>query len=217
MAKVTAPLLSIDATGTFGKTATFSKWKGIGYVRQRVIPANPRTTEQTATRSVFSEGSASWKTAPANFTEPFEAFAKGRPLSGRNAYIGAFTRELRGETDLSKWITSPGARSGSTIGSLSGVAGGLAGEVDMTYAAPDVPAGWTLDAIRFVTKTDQSPAVTWAGEILTEDDTVASGTYTIDGLTAATDYAVSAYAVWTRPDGQKAFGASRTVIVTSAA
>ena len=41
MVKVYGPMMSLDATGTIGKTATFSKWKGRNYVRQRVVPANP--------------------------------------------------------------------------------------------------------------------------------------------------------------------------------
>ena len=217
MAKVTAPLLSIGARGTLGKTVTFAAWKGVNYVRQRVIPANPQSTEQTSTRSAFTEASNSWKTAPADFTEVWNSFSTGRPLTGRNAYMGAYTENLRGKTDLEDWVTSPGARSGSTIGSLSGSAGSSSGEIDATYNAPDVPTGWTLDAIRFVTAKDQDPADLWEADIEVDDDTTANGTYTLSGLDASTSYAVSAYAVWTRPDGKKAYGASRTVLATSAA
>lgn len=53
MAKVTAPFLSLDASGTFGKTLTASKWKGRNYMRQRVIPANPNTTAQQIVRSAL--------------------------------------------------------------------------------------------------------------------------------------------------------------------
>lgn len=51
MAKVTGPLMSLDASGTVGKTATFSKWKGRNYVRLRVTPMNPQTDSQAATRT----------------------------------------------------------------------------------------------------------------------------------------------------------------------
>lgn len=50
MAKVTGPLMSLDASGTVAKTATFSKWKGRNYVRQRVIPHNPQSPNQQLTR-----------------------------------------------------------------------------------------------------------------------------------------------------------------------
>jgi len=50
MAKVTGPLMSLDASGTVGKTATFSKWKGRNYVRLRVTPMNRQTSNQQDAR-----------------------------------------------------------------------------------------------------------------------------------------------------------------------
>ena len=50
MAKVTGPLMSLDASGTVGNTAVFSKWKGRNYVRLRVIPKNMRSADQQLTR-----------------------------------------------------------------------------------------------------------------------------------------------------------------------
>ena len=51
MARVAAPLLSLDASGTLAKAITFSKWKGRNYVRTRVVPANPRSGLQVGMRS----------------------------------------------------------------------------------------------------------------------------------------------------------------------
>lgn len=53
MAKVTGPLMSLDASGTVAETITFSKWKGRNYVRQRVIPSNPQTADQLEGRSIL--------------------------------------------------------------------------------------------------------------------------------------------------------------------
>lgn len=50
MSKVTAPFLSIDASGTVGHTLVASKWKGRNYMRLRVIPKNLRTAGQQLTR-----------------------------------------------------------------------------------------------------------------------------------------------------------------------
>ncbi len=47
MAKVKGPLMSLEASGTVGDTITFDKR---GFVRQRVIPANPQTDLQGNTR-----------------------------------------------------------------------------------------------------------------------------------------------------------------------
>lgn len=53
MAKVTGPLMSLDASGTVGKTAVFSKWKGRNYVRLRVTPKNVKSDDQAKVRTVL--------------------------------------------------------------------------------------------------------------------------------------------------------------------
>ncbi len=53
MAKVTGPLMSLDASGTVGHTAVFSKWKGRNYVRLRVTPKNVKSNDQAKTRTVL--------------------------------------------------------------------------------------------------------------------------------------------------------------------
>jgi len=51
MAKLTGPLMSMDATGQFDGTIVFSKWKGRNTVRQLVPPSNPRTVGQEDARN----------------------------------------------------------------------------------------------------------------------------------------------------------------------
>lgn len=51
MAKVTGPLMSMDASGAFGGTLVFGKWKGRNTVRQLVTPSNPQTAGQTMARN----------------------------------------------------------------------------------------------------------------------------------------------------------------------
>lgn len=53
MAKVTGPLMSMDASGKFGDALVFGKWKGRNVVRQYTRPANPQTTLQTDTRNAL--------------------------------------------------------------------------------------------------------------------------------------------------------------------
>lgn len=53
MAKVSAPFLSLDASGTVASTLTASKWKGRNYMRLRIIPANPQTADQQEVRSIL--------------------------------------------------------------------------------------------------------------------------------------------------------------------
>lgn len=51
MAKVSGPLMSMDASGGFGGALVFGKWKGRPTVRQLVIPANPKSAGQTVARN----------------------------------------------------------------------------------------------------------------------------------------------------------------------
>lgn len=51
MAKVTGPLMSMDASGAFGGALVFGKWKGRNTVRQLVKPANPQTQDQQDARN----------------------------------------------------------------------------------------------------------------------------------------------------------------------
>lgn len=52
MAKVTAPLMSMSASGQFGKTMVFDKR---GRVREYVVPANPQTDAQMLIRNKLGD------------------------------------------------------------------------------------------------------------------------------------------------------------------
>ena len=54
MARVTGPLMSMEASGTIGKTLTFANWVGRQYVRRWTRPANPQTADQMEQRNAFS-------------------------------------------------------------------------------------------------------------------------------------------------------------------
>ena len=54
MARVTGPLMSMEASGTIGKTLTFANWVGRQYVRRWTRPSNPQTADQMDQRNAFS-------------------------------------------------------------------------------------------------------------------------------------------------------------------
>lgn len=58
MAKTTGPLMSMDASGAFGGTLVFTRWKGRKVVRQLVTPANPMTLDQVNSRNRIRVGGA---------------------------------------------------------------------------------------------------------------------------------------------------------------
>lgn len=85
--KVTAPLLSLDASGTFGKAIVASKWKGRNYMRRHVIPSNPRSAAQTANRSMMAFLSQNWDQLSALIQAGWDPLASQGNFSGFNAYV----------------------------------------------------------------------------------------------------------------------------------
>lgn len=52
-AKVSGPLMSMDASGKIANAIVFAKWKGRNYVRQLVTPYNPQSVGQQAVRAAL--------------------------------------------------------------------------------------------------------------------------------------------------------------------
>lgn len=50
MAKLTAPLMSLSASGAIAKALVFFPWKGLNVARQYVVPSNPNSTAQQTQR-----------------------------------------------------------------------------------------------------------------------------------------------------------------------
>jgi len=93
MAKVTGPFFSLDARGTIADTLTASFWRGINYIRVRVIPQNPKTTDQVGVREIFTNGVLAWHTDEKVSAEDRTAWSdayQGLPLSGFNAFMKAY-------------------------------------------------------------------------------------------------------------------------------
>lgn len=206
MAKTSGPLLSLGATGTIAGALTFSKWKGVGYARQRVIPANPQTTEQTLTRDVFRNASNIWKGAGALLTAPWDRFAVGQPLTGRNAFMKEFVARLRSEVLLTNMLFAPSAKGGTPLDSIIATGGALEIVVDSTPPTP--PTGWTLQAVVAAAIADQDPGTMTDYAVVVDENLVDPYQITLTGLAAATSYVVAAWPRWVKPDGSIAYGQS---------
>lgn len=95
MVKVFAPMLSLDATGTIGDAITFSKWKGRHYVRERIIPANPRSGLQTGFRAMFKFLAEEWSAIAGGHQSSYNTLADSMAISPFNAYVRANQRRWR--------------------------------------------------------------------------------------------------------------------------
>lgn len=82
--------MSLDASGTVGNTAVFSKWNGQNYVRLRVIPSNPQTDNQNLARvAIGSIG----KATSAIRTKFFPTYTNGSQF-----YIDAVAKAPTGQS-----------------------------------------------------------------------------------------------------------------------
>lgn len=96
MARVSAPLLSLDASGTLAKAITFSKWKGRNYVRTRVIPANPRSGLQVGMRAGIAGYPGMWNLQMSAATRALWNAAVGsEAISGFNLFTRVSQKSLR--------------------------------------------------------------------------------------------------------------------------
>ncbi|MCK4302742.1 MAG: hypothetical protein KAY24_00715 [Candidatus Eisenbacteria sp.] len=105
MAKLKAPLLSLGASGQLAKTLVASNWKGIKYMREYVVPANPNTVAQQAQRGVFSAAVHAWQNYLTHATIitgwNVAALLAPSPLSGFNAAVSALSLVLSPDPDAS--------------------------------------------------------------------------------------------------------------------
>jgi len=68
--KVTGPMMSLAASGTFGGILTASIWKGRPYMRQRVDPSNPSTSGQITVRKYLGSIAKAAHACLTSFLDP---------------------------------------------------------------------------------------------------------------------------------------------------
>lgn len=203
MAKITGPLLGLGASGSIAKTLVASKWKGRPYMRQHVIPANPKTVGQTQTRDAFSFAAATWKIGGPLLRTPWDRFAVGQVLTGRNKFQGNFVAENRGQVDLLSWNISPGAKGGLPPLTIVASSPGI-NDINLALTTPTPPTGWTLTSAQGFAIRDQDPQTGILFET-TEDEDLAAANVLLPGLTTAVLYVAGAWLKWAKPDTSVAY------------
>jgi hypothetical protein len=89
MVKTTGGFFSLDARGTLADILTGSYWKGVNYIRTRVIPNNPKSAAQVVVRGIMADGVSKWRfgTIAAAAKTMWESYAAGTGMSGFNRFI----------------------------------------------------------------------------------------------------------------------------------
>lgn len=89
MARVVAPFLSVDASGTMDSAITASIWKGQQYMRRWFRPTNPKTSAQQAQRQKLANAVAAWQALYDADKEAWNEAARDvyPPISGFNYFV----------------------------------------------------------------------------------------------------------------------------------
>jgi hypothetical protein len=103
-------MFSVTASGTIGDAITFSNWKGLPYVRARVVPSNPQTSSQVSVRDLMKTAVSAYNdeaSVPAASRTSWNYYASGTGMSGFNRYVMLFMLYNAGEA--SDWYNpAPG-------------------------------------------------------------------------------------------------------------
>lgn len=111
MALVNGPLFSLGASGQLGKAIVYSKWKGRDYVREYVIPANPKTLAQHLQRGILTALSRWWMGlgTVVGAQGSWDSLAASKQISPFNAFVqDGLNREALNE--------NPYGAAGGTLG-----------------------------------------------------------------------------------------------------
>jgi hypothetical protein len=213
MAITTAPLFSLGASGSIGKSIVYSSWKGLTYARQHVVPANPKTTAQTTVRHCFEWVHDAYKFLDAVVQESWIEYCKGKPLTPMNAWTQANLPALRGQTDLTAIVFSKPVNSGPPCNTATFTAGTT--QITIAPTAPTVAAGWTITEAIAIAMQSMAPTGEKEAKISKADvDTTSPYSIVLTGLTTGQLYRCGAWFKFLRPDGVIAYGGAYTGTAT---
>lgn len=204
MSKTTAPLLSFGASGQIAKTQVYASWKGRPYARRYVVPANPNTVDQQATRNTFKWLNDVWKYMPAEAIDGWTAYGNASRFTARNGWIKVNLSNLREEADLANLVMSPAANGGLAAAGMVITPG--SGSLEAALTAPSLPTGWTINMAVAAAIRQQDPQTGALFVVSAATDNSAPYEPTITGLTASQVYVIQGWFVFNKPDGSLAYG-----------
>lgn len=144
MALVTGPFMSLDASGTLAKTLTAAKWKGRNYMRQRVIPNNPKSAAQTGQRAMLAFLGRHWAGLGAGTKDDYDAAAEAKQISAFNEYCHQNLTRWQQNKTPSEAYPAPEAATPLTVSTMTLV--GYAGyaTVELTPSGADDIGGFVI-------------------------------------------------------------------------
>lgn len=144
-------MMSLDASGTIGNAIVFSKWKGRNYVRERVIPANPKSGGQVGMRAMLKFLAQSWSAIGSTPQATWETRAAASSISPFNAFTSYNQKRWRNFTGPSDTYPEATDDVDSTLGALTLVLGERS--ITVTQAVTTAADGWGILIFRSPTGT----------------------------------------------------------------
>lgn len=205
MSRIRAPLLSWGASGQIAQTQVYAHWKGRPYVRQYVIPTNPRSVAQTQTRNAFKQLQMIYPYLPTDATASWDLYGENNRYTGRNGFNHINMPLIRGESDLNKLMPMIAAGGGIAPAGAVLVAGDQT--LTMTLTAPELPPDWSITRAFGVAITSVDPNTPQLPQVVGATST--GPTYELDftGLTNGVEYVVGGAFLYQKADGHAAYGA----------
>jgi len=214
MSKVTAPLLSFDASGQIADTLVYASWKGRPYARKYVIPSNPNSAGQQLTRNTFKFLSKLFQYMPTAALGAWDLYATNSRFTAVNGFMKQNVGPLRDETDLLLAVLSPSAGGGIIATDMTLTPASTQITVDLT--APTLPTGWTIDAGWAMAVRNVDPQTSEIYDVATGSDAATPFSIVLTGLTDTEEYVVGGWFEYTRDNGKKAYGLALSDTATPA-
>lgn len=106
MVKVIGPCFGLDARGTLGKSLTYSIRKGVNYIRNYVVPRNPKTAAQLQNRGAFEDGVSKWRweVIPTYQKTDWASYSAGTTESGFNRFMRYYLKANYNKTTKTKVV-----------------------------------------------------------------------------------------------------------------
>jgi len=142
MVKVAAPALSLDASGKLAGAIVFSKWKGRPYVRELVIPANPKSVSQVGVRAMFKFLAQNWAALSDGDKEDWLARSKQLVASKFNAYMSY--NQKRWRNFLTPSMLDPATEDGTLDTADASAATGGVRQITITKNITAHADGWGM-------------------------------------------------------------------------
>lgn len=213
MARVTAPLLSLAASGQIGHTVTYQVRKGRRLARAYRVSPDPRTASQAQKRDAMAWLQLLWLNSAAIYQDAFIEIASRRNLPARQVMLGYNLSALNSAAEISDLVFCPPQVYGIAP-ALSTATPGV-GNITFALTTPPLPPSWSINGARWVILRQQPPAPPFVKPYRQLSDSTFPYTVTQAGLGSGLTYVCGAWFRFLTPSGKFRNGPSISHVVTT--